>query len=47
MVNLLFQMKEGQICAQETPELCGVYLGIVTLEGSPITNIYCILHYFF
>lgn len=47
MVNSLFQMQRGKISAQETAELCGVCLGVVTLEDSPITNTYCILHYFF
>lgn len=47
MVNPLLQVQEGQISAQEAPELCGAYLVILTLEGSPITNFYCLLHYFF
>ena len=47
MVNPLFQVQAGQISAREARELCGAYLAILTLEGSPITNFYCILHYFF
>lgn len=47
MVNLLFQMQEDQISAQETIELCSIYVCVLTLEGSPIANTYCILHYFF
>jgi len=37
-LNLLFQVQEGQIRAKEAPEFCGVYMAILTLDGSPIPN---------
>lgn len=45
-LNLLFQVQEGQIRAKEAPEFCGVYMAILTLDGSPIPNFCCILNYF-
>jgi len=47
MVRAPFQVREGQMSVREALELCGASRALLTLEGSPITNFYCILHYFF